>query len=89
MVSLNHIENEIREIKQRNKRVELDKAWETSKTRILIISVMTYIIIALFLRAAQVHYPWTNAIVPTLAFAISTFTLPLFRGWWVRKKKKK
>ena len=31
--ALEKIKKEVEEIKQRNKRVELDKAWETSMTR--------------------------------------------------------
>ncbi|KKR61246.1 hypothetical protein A2643_01075 [Candidatus Nomurabacteria bacterium RIFCSPHIGHO2_01_FULL_39_220] len=38
------LEKEIREIKQRNLRVEADKAWEVSWTRIFFISISTYII---------------------------------------------
>ena len=33
------IENEIKKIKERNKRVELDKAWETSYTRRIFILI--------------------------------------------------
>jgi hypothetical protein len=42
------IESEIQKIKERNARVEADKAWETSKTRRLAIAVFTYIV-AVFL----------------------------------------
>ena len=37
-------EKEILEIKQRNERVEIDKAWERSWVRRLSISIMTYIV---------------------------------------------
>jgi len=89
MASLNHIENEIRALKERNKRVELDKAWETSKTRIFIISVMTYSVIALFLYVAQVAYPFLSALIPTLAFVLSTLSFPLFKSYWVKNKYKR
>jgi hypothetical protein len=85
MVSLNHLENEVRAIKERNKRVEQNKAWETSKTRTLIISIMTYTIIALFLYVSQIPYPWLNALIPALAFAISTLSLPWFKGMWIKR----
>ena len=42
-MELKDLENEIENIKQRNKRVELDKKWETSLTRKLCICILTYI----------------------------------------------
>ena len=42
------IEEEIREIKERNKRVELDKKWETSLTRKICIAVLTYIVVVVY-----------------------------------------
>ena len=85
MVTLNHVENEIRHIKQRNKRVEMDKAWETSKTRTVTISLMMYLVLGLFLSASWIPYPWLNAIIPTLAFFLSTLSLPFFKDFWKKK----
>ena len=42
------IEKEIKQIKTRNARVELDKKWETSWTRKLCICVLTYIALSRF-----------------------------------------
>ena len=42
------IEKEIKEIKERNKRVELDKAWETSWTRKICICILTYIVVVTY-----------------------------------------
>ena len=42
------LEKEIKEIKQRNKRVELDKKWETSLTRRLCICLLTYVIVVIY-----------------------------------------
>ena len=41
-------EKEITEIKERNKRVEKDKAWETSWTRRICIMVLTYIVVIVY-----------------------------------------
>ena len=38
-----NLEKEIKQIKDRNKRVELDKSWETSWTRKLTIMILTYL----------------------------------------------
>lgn len=74
----------IKNIIERNKRVELDKAWETSLTRKLIISILTYFIIAIFLIAIGVKNPWLNALVPAIGFYLSTLTLPFFKRFWER-----
>ncbi|HLD02739.1 MAG TPA: hypothetical protein VJC07_03510 [Candidatus Nanoarchaeia archaeon] len=74
----------IRNIIDRNKRVELDKAWETSKTRRFIIAVLTYVVIAIFLIAIDVKNPWLNALVPAAGFWLSTLTLPFFKKAWAR-----
>ena len=83
------INKEIKKIKERNKGVEADKAWEISKTRRLIISIMTYIVIAIFLWFIKVPRPWINAIIPTLGFILSTLTLSLFKTLWLKYIYKK
>ena len=42
------LEKEIIQIKERNKRVELDKKWETSWTRKICIMILTYIVLIIF-----------------------------------------
>jgi len=60
MSSIEDLEKEIHQIKERNKRVEADKSWETSKTRKIIISIATYIVIGLFLSVARIPDPWLH-----------------------------
>ncbi|PIN87581.1 hypothetical protein COV12_03100 [Candidatus Woesearchaeota archaeon CG10_big_fil_rev_8_21_14_0_10_32_24] len=74
---------------QRNKRVESDKAWETSYTRRSIIAAITYLIVVWFLYLINAPTPWLNAFVPTAGFVLSTLTLPFFKKWWLRKIYKK
>ena len=45
---MKNLEKEIKEIKERNKRVELDKKWETSYTRKICICVLTYIVVLIY-----------------------------------------
>lgn len=74
---------DLERIKERNKRVEADKAWETSGTRRILIAVMTYVVIVIFLLSIEAPNPWLNALVPTAGFILSTLTLPFFkRLWW-------
>ena len=70
------IQKEILEIKERNKRVEADKSWETSLMRKISIMVFTYFVIVLFFYFAELKKPWINSIVPALAFFLSTLTFP-------------
>lgn len=84
MTSLIDLEKEIKKIKERNKKVEIDKAWETSLTRKIILIIFTYIAIGLYLQTVQINRPWLNAIVPTLGFFLSTLTLPYLKKIWER-----
>ena len=74
-----NIKKEISLIKERNKRVELDKDWETSRSRRFLILLLTYVVIVIFFYFAQLPNPFINSIVPSLAFFISTLTLPFFK----------
>ena len=42
------LEKEIEKIKERNKRVEKDKAWETSIVRKIAIAILTYAVVVLY-----------------------------------------
>jgi len=89
MPSIEELQLEIEEIKKRNQRVEADKAWETSWTRKIVISILTYIVIVVFFYFAGLPKPFINAIVPAIAFVLSTLTVPLFKKWWLNKQKRK
>lgn len=82
MKSTEELENRILKIEERNKKVEIDKAWETSFLRRLLLISFTYISVSLYLQAIKVDKPWVNAIVPALGFYLSTLTLPFFRDLW-------
>ena len=43
MVKINDLQKEIELIKERNRRVETDKSWETSWFRRMIIMIFTYL----------------------------------------------
>lgn len=82
MSNLKDIEKDISEIKSRNKQVELEKQWETSITRRVLIIGFTYIALGLYMQAIDISDPWLNAIVPTVGFYLSTLSLPVFRKLW-------
>ena len=84
MDNLKQLKNEVRDIQNRNKKVEADKAWETSFLRKILIAVFTYLIIVLFFFIAKLSKPFVNAIVPTLGFVLSTLTIPIFKKYWIK-----
>lgn len=47
-MELKNLEKEIENIKERNKKVELDKSWETSWTRKISIMILTYIVVIIY-----------------------------------------
>ena len=84
MDKLKNIEQKIKIIEERNKKVEYDKAWETSYTRRFLLMLFTYLAIGFYLNAIRIPEPWLNAIVPSAAFMLSTLTLPFFKKLWIK-----
>ena len=88
MKSIRKLEKEIEQIKFRNRKVEIDKEWETSFTRRILLILFTYLAIGLYMNAADIKNPWLNAIVPSIGFLLSTLTLPFFKDLWKKYFKK-
>ncbi len=40
--------------------------------------------IGFYLQAIRIPQPWLNAIVPAVAFMLSTLTLPFFKKLWMK-----
>ena len=89
MDKLKNLEKRIETIEKRNKRVELDKTWETSNTRKFLLVLFTYLAIALYFKFVLKMNPWLNAIIPTVGFLLSTLTLPFFKTFWQKYIYKK
>ena len=85
---MRRIEDRIKSIEERNKKVEYDKAWELSYFRRLLLTMFTYLSVGVYLRVVNVPEPWLNAIVPAAAFMLSTLTLPLFKSLWLKYRNK-
>lgn len=77
-------EEELRIIKERNARVEADKAWETSMFRKLLVSAVTYGVASAVLYSIGTPNFYLGAIIPTLGFFLSTLSLPGIKKWWIR-----
>ena len=78
------IYEEIVKIKERNNKVEVDKAWETSLTRKLFIGAATYIIASVWLVIINDTDPFLKAFVPAAGYLLSTLSLPFVKKWWTK-----
>ena len=83
------LDQEISKIKERNSKVEADKAWETSLFRKALIAILTYAVIVLFFYFADLQKPFINAIVPAMGFVLSTLSVPVFKNLWIKHFYKK
>ncbi len=78
------VEERLAAIEARNAKVELDKAWETSLVRRLGISVLTYIVIVLYLLAINNEKPFLYGLIPAVGFFLSTLVMKNLREMWGR-----
>ena len=80
------LEKEIKKIQERNKRVELDKAWETSWTRKICIMILTYIVVIIYSYVIRKYDNiFLSSLVPVIGFTLSTLSLKLVRKIWEKK----
>ena len=84
--SLSELEGRIGKIEDRNQKVEIDKEWETSLFRRLVLLALTYLSIGVYMNAIGIEHAWLNAVIPAIGFMLSTLTLPLFKSVWLKMK---
>ena len=83
-----NLEDRIKNIEERNKRVELDKRWETCWTRKFGIIILTYLVVIVYsyvIRAFDNIF--LSSLVPVIGFTLSTLSLNLIRKIWQSKIK--
>ena len=87
-MEIEDLKKEIENIKDRNKRVELDKKWETCWTRKLCICVLTYIVVVIYSYMVR-NYDniLLSSLVPVIGFTLSTLSLRYIRKIWEKKVK--
>ncbi len=89
-MDLKDLEKEIENIKSRNKRVELDKKWETSLTRKICICVLTYIVVIIYSYLVRNYNNIIlSSLVPVIGFTLSTLSLKYVRKIWEKNIEKK
>lgn len=80
------IEKEIELIKERNKRVEKDKKWETSWTRRVCIAVLTYFVVVCYnYGITKLDNIFLSSLVPVMGFLLSTLSLKVVRNIWEKR----
>ena len=89
-MEIKEIEQEINQIKERNKRVELDKKWETSWTRKICIMILTYIVVVIYSYIVRNYDKiFLSSLVPVIGFTLSTLSLKYIRKIWENNKTTK
>lgn len=88
MMNPETIEQEINNLKERNKRVEAEKAWETSRTRVGALVVITYFVAVIVMFSLGNSQPFLAAVMPTIGFFLSTQSLPVVKQRWIKKHQK-
>jgi hypothetical protein len=83
------LEERITKLEARNRRVESDKAWETSLLRRLAIAFLTYITVVFYLRFVVHINPWINALVPVIGYTFSTLTIVFLKKRWSEHRQHK
>jgi len=83
---MEELKKEIENIKLRNKRVELDKKWETSYTRKICICILTYIIVLIYsIMISKNNNIFLSSLIPVIGFFLSTLSLRIIRKIWEKK----
>lgn len=81
------LEKEIELIKERNHRVEKDKAWETSWVRRICIAILTYLVVVCYnYGITKLDNIFLSSLVPVMGFLLSTLSLKLIRNIWEKGK---
>ena len=81
------LESRITAIEERNRKVELDKKWETSWTRRLSVAILTYAVVFVYLLIIDNDKPAINALVPAVGFLLSTLLMRRVRDAWQRNQR--
>ncbi len=77
------LEERIKKIEERNKKVELDKTWEMSWTRKIFIMLLTYIVVIVYSYLIRKYDTIIlSSLVPVIGFVLSTLSLKFIRKIW-------
>jgi hypothetical protein len=81
------LRQELLALRARNEHVELNKAWETSWTRRLIVTGVTWFAAWLWLLELGTLYAARQAVIPSVAYLLSTLSLPILKNRWIERRR--
>lgn len=87
MNKVEFLEKEIEKLKKRNKKVELEKSWETSLYRKISIIIITYFFMILIIYLLKIENIFISAIIPTLWYFFSTLSILVVKNIYIKKLK--
>ena len=74
------LEERINKIEERNKKVELNKSWETSQTRRICIMILTYIVVIFYSHLNnKINNIFLSFLAPVIGLTLSTASLNIIR----------
>lgn len=80
------VEKTLEDVQDRNRRVELDKAWEVSWARRVTIAALTYAVAYCWLSWLGINDPLRSAAVPVGGYLLSTLSLGVIRKVWMHMR---
>lgn len=84
---MKELESRIGKIEERNKRVEMDKAWEASWIRRICICILTYIVVVTYSYIiSRYDNIYLSSLVPVIGFTLSTLSLGIIRKIWQKRR---
>ena len=83
------LETRLAALEARNKKVDTNKAWETSLTRRLSIMLITYATACSLLYVLLVPDWYFGALMPVCGYLLSTLSLPYIRRLWEKSYQPK
>jgi hypothetical protein len=87
MANEKNLVKRIEKLEARNKKVEADKAWETSWIRRILIMALTYLVVISYLHFVVHINPWINGFVPVIGYFVSTLTVSAAKKRWTGKRQ--
>ncbi len=82
------IEDQLTTIRERNARVEADKAWEVSWLRRGLIAFVTYVCAVILLMILGHDGAFEHALVPVVGYLVSTLSLSPIKKIWIERRLK-
>ena len=80
------VEHELAAIKERNARVEAEKAWEVSLFRVLLLTVLTYVVSSVVFIAIGDVAPFREALIPAIGYFLSMRSIPFIKRYWITRR---